>query len=146
MGIVQLAANMKPALLMRRMLKHQGDVSEMDKRKPLAIRTMLGRKVWFYSNGEHVAEGVPLTDEEFYNSEVLRFAHASLLVGEAVGDKRKCYVDATTNPVEIWVYGVKAEEFAKRGAKEVARGTMAADELFETNPLPKLEGVFRWQK
>ena len=104
--IKQFVAYPKPSRLMRRMIRHRGDVSEGNTRIPVATRTLLGRKITFYHNGERVIEGLNITDEDMFNSEILRFAHASLLTGEPVGDRRMCCVDATANPVKVWLYGL----------------------------------------
>lgn len=111
MKVKQFSATLKPSLLMRRMIKHKGDVSEGTTSKIVAVRHILGHRIDFYYNGMRIIHGLDLTEEEMYNSEILRFAHASLLTGEAVGDKRRCYVDATINPVEVWVYNTPIKSF-----------------------------------
>lgn len=110
-NLIHLTAECKPSALMRRMLKHKGDVSEGTRWHVLAKRTILKKTVTFYANGLRIIEGVDLNEEEVHNSEILRLAHASILVGSGVGDKRLCYVDATKNPVEVWVYGMPVEKF-----------------------------------
>lgn len=98
-------AHCRPTALMRRMLKHRGDVSEGSADRLLATRIILGRRVDFYRNGRRELHGSKLTDTEMHDSELLRFAHASLLDGTGVGDKLFCWVDATKNPVEVWLFG-----------------------------------------
>ncbi len=109
--LVNLTVNCRPSALMRRMLLHSGDVSEGTQHKILAHRQILKRHVTFYCNGLRVIKGMDLNEEEVHDSEILRLAHASLLIGAPVGDKRFCYVDATVNPVIIWIYGMAIKEF-----------------------------------
>lgn len=113
MGKVFLLAKCRPSTLMKNMAKHRGDVSEGTQLKVIARRHILNRLVIFYHNGLRVIKGVNLNEQEVHESEVLRLAHASLLIGSPVGDKRACYVDATKDPVEVWVYGMKGEDFIK---------------------------------
>lgn len=122
---------------MRRMLEHSGDVSEGTKCKVLAERVILNKKVTFYTNGLRKIEGVNLNDEDKYNSEILRFAQASILIGEPVGDKRKCYVDATKNPVEVWVHNLPLEEFLTKSKHLVETQQMDIGFLLE-EPLSKV--------
>lgn len=112
----------RPTSLYRRMHAHKGDVSEGTKFKLEAEKNILGVKVLFYANGLRQVKGVPLDDEEAYNSEVLRFAHASILTSSPVGDKAKCYVDASKNPVEVWLYGMRAETYIKGAKQCIANG------------------------
>jgi len=104
--ILFLTANCKPSSFIKRMQKHRGDVSEGTQPKIIAQRRILNKIVTFYHNGLRIIEGVDLNEQEVHESEVLRFAHASLLISAPVGDKQACYVDATKNPVEVWVYGM----------------------------------------
>ena len=69
-----------------------------------------------------IVKGVPLDDEESHDSEILRFAHASILIASPVGDKAKCYVDASKNPVEIWIYGMPAEKYLAGAEQCIANG------------------------
>lgn len=59
----------------------------------------------FFSDGTRIIHNLPLTDTEIKNSELLRFAHASLMAGIPVGDKTTCWVDANKNNVEVWIKG-----------------------------------------
>ena len=111
MGNIQLSFDMRPSLLMRRMLKHAGDVSEGTRCKILAKRLVLGYNVTFYTNGLRIVDNLDIDEEEVFNSELLKLTHASILIQEAVGDKRKCYVDATKNPVEIWIHNQPVKEY-----------------------------------
>jgi hypothetical protein len=88
-------------------------ISEGDKRKVIAKRQLLGKQVTFFANGEREVEGNKLDEQELYNSEVLRLAHASILASVPVGDKDTCYVDATVNPVIVWVQGVPIEQYIR---------------------------------
>ncbi len=124
MSRIQLVANnFRPSTMLRRMNKHTGDVSESSKGKVMAYRTILGKRVTFYENGLRQTTA-DLTEGDEYHSEVLRLAHASLLINDAVGDKRQCWVDARYEPVRVVIYNMPAEEFIKR-----------ATELIETNKL-----------
>lgn len=113
------------------MLKHTGDVSEGTKFRVLAVRQILRRKVTFYVNGLRFIEGTDLNEEEMHNSEILRLAHASLLVEAGVGDKRYCYVDATKNPVEVWVYGMLVEDFIRTSQRLVETQELGLEFLLE---------------
>ena len=137
-SIKRFVAYPKPSLLMRRMVKHKGDVSEGSTRIPVATRYVLGRKVVFYHDGWRFIEQVKITEEEMFESEILRFAHASLLTGEPVGDKRLCCVDATANPVKVWLFGTTLEDFIKQSSKLVATGAVDPDFLLGT-PLDRIK-------
>lgn len=121
--VVQLPpVKLYPTRLHKRMHAHKGDVSEGTTHKFLASRTILGQDVSFYSDGTRKLNGLPITDEEVHNSEILRLTHASILVSSPVGDKKKCYVDASRNPVEVWIYNVKAEEYIACAKQAVKNG------------------------
>lgn len=124
MSIIRLKANIKPSTLFEVMNQHRGDVSEGTDGKELARRIMLGRKVKFFHDGRHIVESENITEEEEYNSELLKLAHASLLVGGPVGDKRYVYVDATKNPVEVWLYNQPAEQFINASVAVIQDGTI----------------------
>lgn len=123
------AKNMQPSGTMSRMLRHKGDVSEGTKYKIIAKRIIMNRKVTFYHNGLREVEGLGLDEQEEHDSEILRLAHASILVKQPVGDKKMCYVDATKNPVEVWVYGMLAEKFIKESTRVVGTGQLEKDFL-----------------
>jgi len=97
-------AILRPSGLLKRMTAHKGDVSEGNKCKLIARRKILNKYVEFYRDGTRRIFGTGLNDEESYDSEILRFAHASILINGPVGDKRLCWVDATKDPVELWLY------------------------------------------
>ena len=139
-NIKRFVAYPKPSRLMRRMVKHKGDVSEGSTPIPVATRYLLGRKVVFYHNGWRIIEGIKITEEEMFESEILRFAHASLLTGEPVGDKRLCCVDATANPVKVWLFGTTLEDFIRQSSKLVATGAVDPDFLLGT-PLDRIKGL-----
>ncbi len=109
--IIQLTAECKPTALIKNMFKHSGDISAGTYNKIIAVRQILNRRVIFYHNGLRIIEGTDLSEQEMHDSEILRLAHASVLIEAPVGDKRCCYVDATKNPVEIWIYGMPIEQF-----------------------------------
>ncbi|MDX1372718.1 MAG: hypothetical protein R3321_09625, partial [Nitrososphaeraceae archaeon] len=76
--------------MMKRMRAHAGDVSEGTRHKIMAKRVILGKKVIFYENGLRVIENEKdINEEEQFNSEILRLAHASLLINDAVGDQKQ---------------------------------------------------------
>ena len=125
---------------MRRMIKHKGDVSEGSTRVAVAYRYLLGRRVVFYHDGWRVIDKIKITEEEMFNSEILRFAHASLLTGEPVGDKRLCWVDATANPVKVWLFGTTLENFIKQSSRLVATREVDPDFLLGT-PLDKVTEI-----
>lgn len=130
-NLINLTAECKPSALMRKMLRHKGDVSEGTQHKIIAKRRILKRCITFYHNGLRVIEGTDLNEEEMHNSEILRLAHASLLIDAPVGDKKLCYVDATKNPVEVWVYGMPVEEFLKTSRRLVETQQLGIEFLLE---------------
>jgi len=135
-----LIANCRPSLLTKRMTRHKCDVSEGTEYKVIARRCLLGKSMTFYHNGLRVIEGIKLTDQEQHDSEILRLAHASILIGEPVGDRRMCWVDATRNPVEVWIYGMKLEDFIKTSKSLVGSNLLPAGFLLE-EPLKKVSEI-----
>lgn len=144
-NVINFTATCRPSALMRRMLLHSGDVSEGTQYKVLARRQILRRNVIFYHNGLRVIEGVDLNEQEVHESEILRLAHASLLVGSPVGDKRLCYVDATVNPVGIWIYGMPIEQFLATSQRLVEAQQLGIEPLLE-EPVRKTMEKKKWQK
>jgi hypothetical protein len=127
--LINFKANPRPSALLRRMLEHRGDVSEGTLHKIIAKRQLLGKTIIFYNSGLRLIEGIDLTEQEQYDSEILRLAHASVLINGPVGDKKVCYVDATKNKVEVWVYGLRLEEFIERSKIAVRLGHLNVDQL-----------------
>jgi len=121
MAIYNFTATVRPTKMLKRMLEHRGDVSETSKYKVFAKRNILGYNVTFYENGLRETDG-GLTEEEEFNSEILRLAHASLLINDAVGDQKQCYVDARRNPVEVIIYGYPADRYIKRAKNLIKNG------------------------
>lgn len=107
-------AKLRPSNMLKRMRAHIGDVSESDKAKIMCVKNILGKKVTFYENGLRVVHDPDLNEDDEYNSEILRLTHASLLIGEPVGDKRQCWVDASTNPIKVVIYNMPATTFIKK--------------------------------
>lgn len=144
MAIIQLSGHCKPSSLMKVMRKHAGSMSQGDQANLIATRTIAGRKIHFFRTGEHRIEGDQITEQEAYDSEVLRFAHASLITGTPVGDKALCYVDATRDPCDVWVFGMELDEFIKQSKAAILDGrcTIAIDEALETNPLQRLKDFY----
>lgn len=134
---IQLTANCKPSTLMRKMLKYKGDVSEGTQYKIVARRKILKRDVVFYANGLRFIEGTDLNEQEMYDSEILRLAHASLLINAPVGDKKLCYVDATKNPVEVWIYSMPIKEFIKTSRRLIETQQLDLEFLLE-EPIRKI--------
>ena len=99
---VFLSGIARPVGAMARSARHK-DASESSKSRLTCSRLILGYTVNFYESGLRVVEGLPLDDQECFDSQILRFAHASVLIGEPVGDKCFCYVDSRANPVEVWL-------------------------------------------
>lgn len=127
MSKILFSANPKPSKLVKRMWKHKCDVSEGSQAKVMAKRTILGMKVTFYESGLRVVEDNDLSEEDEYNSEILRLAHASILIGGPVGDKKILYVDATFNPVKIFIYNMSAEMYIKKAKMAVKAGQISED-------------------
>jgi hypothetical protein len=94
----------KPRKSLRDSIRHR-DVSEGCRHYVIAERILLGRLVLFFNDGYREVQGVDLNDEETHNSELLRFAHASLLINQPVGDKAYLYVDSSQKVVDVWLYG-----------------------------------------
>jgi hypothetical protein len=129
----QLTAHCTPSTMLKQMLKHTGDVSESSKTLIMAERIILGKKVTFYHSGLRVVEDEDLSEDDEYCSEILRLAHASLLINDAVGDKRICYVDARVNPVEVIVYGTPANVYVKRAKKLIETNQIECDFVLNTH-------------
>ena len=132
--IVNFSGTCRPSKMLKRLQAHQGDVSEGSHREILATRTILGKKVTFYRDGDHRVHSRRVSDEESYHSEILRFAHASLLINQPVGDKRRCYVDATRNPCEVWVCGLRAEDLVKQAESAIRSGTVSDEYVLDQHP------------
>lgn len=128
---IHLTAKCQPSQLMRSMLRHTGDISEGTRGKIIAKRWILKKVVTFYHNGLRVITGTDLSEQEAHESEILRFAHASILIRAPVGDKKLCYVDATKNPVEVWVYGMPIEEFLATSRRLVETQQLGIEFLLE---------------
>lgn len=126
-----LIAHCVPSSYIKRIFKHNKNVDEGNKSKIIAIRTILGKRVTFYQNGLRFIDGVDIDEEEQFNSQILRFAHASILIQGPVGDKKGCYVDATKNPVEVWIYEHTLEDFIKKYSTLIKIGSVDVDFLLE---------------
>lgn len=107
MGRVILASGcLRPSAMYRNIREHtNADVSAGLKGLYECSRTVLGKRVDFYRNGLRVVHGSDLSDAEAYESELLRNVHASLYLRSPVGDKRKLWVNATVDPVVVWING-----------------------------------------
>lgn len=134
---IQLEARVRRSRLHRRMHAHKGDVSEGTAYKLIAKKKILGKTVLFFNDGYREVMGLPVDDEEAHNSEILRFAHASILINQPVGDKAKCYVDATKDPVEVWVYGIEATTYIN-GAKKLIRSQVTGPDFFLDQSLQEI--------
>ena len=144
MALISLAANVRPSIRVEAMRKHRGDVSEGATQQVIAKRIILGRKVTFYRNGEHEVAGCDLTPDQHYHSELMRFAHASILAGVGVGDKSLLYVDATINPAEVWIYGRKSDEFIRDAEFAINAGTLPVDLVVDGDPVQELRSQEKW--
>ncbi|HUT60882.1 MAG TPA: hypothetical protein VNA25_23795 [Phycisphaerae bacterium] len=122
MGLVNLSAKLTASAMVNNMRRHQGDVSEGTQHRPLAVRSILGHRCEFFRDGTHTVDGTEISEEEQFGSEVLRFAHASLLTGLPVGDKKLCWVDASTNPAEVWIHGFEGNDYIRRARALVNKG------------------------
>jgi hypothetical protein len=127
------AKNFRPSAMLKRMQEHKGDVSIGSKSKVMAKKMILGKKVTFYENGLRVVKDEDLSEDDQYHSEVLRLAHASLLIGQPVGDKRQCWVDASVNPVDVWIYNMPAEQFIKKATHLMRHGHIDPDFVLNTH-------------
>jgi len=142
MGSVKsLTAKLKPSRLLMSMCKHS-DVSEGTNYKIVATRVVLGKRVDFYHNGLRKVHGVDLGEQDSHDSELLRFTHASILTGVPSGDKGLLYVDASVNPVEVWLWGVKAEEHLAIAKQAITSGAVDPGFLIE-EPLEKTKEFYR---
>ena len=137
---VQFEANLKATNLFRNMNKHAGNLSEGDRPQLIATKTILGKKVKFYTSGEHVVEA-ELTPQEQYDSEILRFAHASLIVGEGVGDKAILYVDASVDPCDVWIYNEPAAQFIKKAMEAIKLGSLQTEFVVYANPIQEIRSL-----
>lgn len=118
MGIVDFNVKLKPTNLFKTMQEHK-DVSESSKANLIATKIILNKRVNFYSTGEHEILNSELKLEEQFNSEILRFTHASLITGQPEGDKAILWVDASVDPVNIWVYGQPVDQFLKQSILQI---------------------------
>ena len=125
---IQLSGHLKPSAFLKRMLKHS-DVSETSKTNLLATKIILGKKARFYTDGTRTIDGIDLTDSEQYESQILRFAHASILINEPVGDKNACWVDATKDVVEVILYNMPIKQFIQNSKSKVTYGNSDPDFL-----------------
>lgn len=139
--IIQLTANLKPSNLLRRMRKH-AEVSEGSKHRLVATRIVLGKRVDFYHNGLRKVHGLELDEQEIHDSEVLRFAHASILTGLPSGNKDLLYVDASVNPVEVWIEGMPFKKYMNM-AKQAVQFGVVDPEFFIEQPLNKTKEFYR---
>ena len=126
---VQFELNLKPTTKMRRHLAGLGDTSQGTKRTLIARRRILGHLAAFYDNGEHEITA-DISEEEQFHSEILRFAHVSILTNAPTGSKDLLYVDARQFDVEVWCYGMPARDFIARAVQQ-AKHPHAAGELIE---------------
>lgn len=138
MSIIDLVATCRPSVLMKNHLRHQGDVSEGDKPKLIGTRTILGRQVWFYSTGEHIVDA-DIDAEQMYGSEILRFAHASLICGIPVGDKQTTWVDASIDPCDVWMFGHRVADMIKGATQRVQNGTLDLSLIVDGNPMQEIK-------
>lgn len=131
-NIKYFSAHLRPSNFVKRLRQHDGNVSSGSKAKVLAKRTVLGKRITFYENGMHVIHGeLDITEEEMFNSNILRFIHASLLINEPVGDKAKIWVNAAVNPVQVWLYGMPIEQFIRKALFAIRTGKVSADCLLD---------------
>ena len=133
--IVNFEAHLKPSGLLRTMRKHNGDVSEGDKPKLIASRTILGKRCRFYNNGEHTVDA-EVTAEESHESILLRYTHASLLIQQPVGDKSVLWVDASKNPCDVWIHNMPAKQFLELAKVAIKTGAIGKDLVIDDNPIP----------
>lgn len=124
---------LRPSTMLKRMRAHIGDVSEGSKVKIMVKRIILGKKVTFYENGLRIVHDKDLNEDDEYNSEILRLTHASLLIGQPVGDKRQCWVDASTNPVSVVIYNMPAKTFIKKATQLMRNGDVDPDFVFNSH-------------
>lgn len=131
--IVNFEAHLKATNLMQIMQKHK-DVSEGDRSKLLAVRTLLGKTVRFYTSGEHSCDAYygSLTELEQYESLLMRYAHASLLSGNVEGDKRILAVDATCEPCKVWTHNMTWEEFIRRADMAKLAGVLTTEIIVDS--------------
>jgi hypothetical protein len=101
--ILTATAKLKPSKFIKDDMCHR-DVSEGSKNFVVATRYIMGYLVKFYNDGMRKIVGLDLDEQELHDSQILRFAHASLLVNQPIGDKNLCYVDSSTDPVTVWIY------------------------------------------
>ena len=128
------AKNMRPSTMLKRMCTHKCDVSEGSKAKVMARRTILGKKVTFYENGLRILHDPDISEDDEHTSEVLRLTHASLLINDAVGDKRQCWVDARYEPVKVVIYGMKAKDFIDKATQLMRYGAIDPDFVLNSHP------------
>ena len=125
---MKLTATLRPSALSNKLAKGRQDNSVSSHAHALATRWVLGKRIVFYRSGEHVIQGQHgLTDEEQYNSELLRFVHASLLASQPIGDEQVLYVDASQDPVEVYICGLPGDEYMRQVREAIATGDVPAE-------------------
>jgi len=129
-----MSATLRPARLTRQLSQASGDQSTSTVAALIASRTMLGRRVSFYSSGEHTVEGVTLTQAEQFDSELLRFAHASLIARTPIGDKRVLWVDASSDPIKVVIGGIEGEQYLRQVREAINVGTVPAEMVLDQDP------------
>lgn len=141
--IVDLSAHCKPTAFYRRVNEHNKDDHSCGSRGTLiAIRRLLKREVRFYNNGERVIVGGDLNEQELHDSEILKFSHASILINQPVGDKKVLWVDATINPVDVWIYGEPWQNFLKRSKDAIINGIIDPEFAIEENPVKEIRSFY----
>jgi hypothetical protein len=109
MAKIQLAANLRPSAYMKTAGAARGDLSETTRARLIKEVVVLSRTVRFYSDGTHTIDG--LRDDEAFDSEILRFMHASLISGTPIGHRETLYVDMNKDPLEIVIHGKPLRTF-----------------------------------
>ena len=123
---MKLRATLRPAVTARKL--QTGDVSQGSMAQPFAWRDVLGKRVLFYRDGTHrICSDTSLTEEELFNSQLLRFVHASLITAEPQGQKDYLYVDAAKNPVAVYICGLEGQEYLRQVHTAIQIGQVPAE-------------------
>ena len=140
-SIKQFSATCRPSAVTKNLRRHNVDVSEGGRTRLIAKRTILGKICRFYTSGEHTVDDVRVTAEESHEALLLRYAHASLIIREPVGDKKVIWVDASKNPCEVWIHNMPSRKFLDLAMLAIKTGALGADLVIDGNPLPKMKDI-----
>jgi len=140
MAKVLLSGAVRPSCMVKQVNCHKaGDQSESDRGELLAERMILGHVCRFMKNGDHFIVGMNITDQDHFNSQILRFAHASILCNVPVGHEKLLLVDMTVEPCRIIMFGKPIAEVLANAKIAVQSGLISIDLVVDGEPMAKIK-------